>query len=109
MSKNVTELSDNTFKDEVLGNQGVVVVDFWAPWCAPCLTLAPTIEKLADELSSSAKICKVNVDDNKQSASEYGVMSIPTLIIFKAGEEKERVVGVQGAEQLMKTIQAHIT
>ena len=108
MSKNIIELSDNTFKDEVEKGEGPVLVDFWAPWCAPCSAVAPVLEKIAEAFSGKLKVCKLNIDDNQEATSRLGVMSIPTLIIFKDGEEVERIVGALGEEELTRRIKEKI-
>ena len=86
--------TDDSFKDEVLNYEGVVLVDFWAPWCGPCQALGPTIEALAGEYEGKAKVGKVNVDEEPDLASEYGITSIPTLIIFRDGRVIDQVTGV---------------
>ena len=90
----VKELNSENINDEIKNNE-IVMVDFWAPWCGPCKMIAPTIEKIAEEFSDNALISKINVDENKGIASEYGVRSIPTIILFKNGQEIKRLTGVQ--------------
>ncbi len=90
MSK-VEEVLDRNFKETI--QSGVVMVDFWAPWCAPCRMIAPVLEELQKEVAGKAKILKLNVDENPQTAQEYGITSIPTLLIFKDGEILDRNVG----------------
>jgi thioredoxin 1 len=85
------ELTDANFNESI--SQGVTLVDFWAPWCGPCRMVAPVIEGLADEYAGKAKIAKINVDDNQQTAMKFRVMSIPTVIVFKDGEVSEVMVG----------------
>ena len=82
----VAELTDARFESEVLQSDQPVLVDFWAPWCGPCRQITPMVEELAAENEGSAKVLKVNIDDNPQTAQQYGVMSIPTLIVFKNGQ-----------------------
>jgi thioredoxin 1 len=94
MSEYVTEVNDTNFESEVLKSSQPVLVDFWASWCAPCRMLAPTVESVAEKYQGKAKIVKLNVDENIGSSSDYGVKGIPTLILFRDGQEAERVVGV---------------
>lgn len=94
MSDNVHEFTDDNFQNEVLSATGTVLVDFWAPWCGPCRKLAPMIDELASEYSGVVKFGKVNIDHNQQAASEYGIESIPTLIVFKNGQPTQRFVGI---------------
>jgi len=89
----VQQLSDATFKTSVLEQPGVVLVDFWAPWCGPCRMVGPIVEDLAREYAGKATIAKLNVDENQQTAIQYGIMSIPTLMIFKDGEPVDKIVG----------------
>lgn len=91
---NLKEVNSENFKSEVLDAGGTVLVDFWAPWCGPCRMQTPILEKLAQS-GVGAKIVKVNTDENGDIANTYGINSIPTLIIFKNGQEVERMVGVQ--------------
>ena len=89
-------LTDQTFEQEVLKSTEPVLVDFWAPWCGPCKILSPLVEEIAKEYEGKGvKIAKMNVDDNPDTPSKYGVMSIPTLIIFKGGEIQHQMIGVQ--------------
>jgi thioredoxin 1 len=94
MSAFVSEVSDSTFENEVLNSSQPVLVDFWAAWCAPCRMLAPTVEAVAEKYQGKAKVVKLNVDENMDSSSRYGIKGIPTLILFRNGKEAERVVGV---------------
>ena len=102
---NVKELSDQDFQAEVLQATGPVLVDFWAPWCGPCRMIAPIVEELAKENGDALKVMKVNVDDSPQTATNYGVSSIPTLMIFKNGEVADRFVGVQPKKRLQEAIE----
>ena len=110
MSQLVSEVTVDTFADEVKNEKQLpVLVDFWASWCGPCLMIAPAVEKIAEDLSGRLKVCTLNVDENPQVASEFGVMSIPTLILFKDGEEKERIVGAIGEHDIKEKIQKHVS
>ncbi len=98
--------TDQNFESEVLQSKEPVLVDFWAPWCGPCKMLGPIIEEISNEMSGKgAKIGKLNVDENPATAGKYGVMSIPTTIIFKEGNPAEQFVGVQSKEVLMKALE----
>jgi len=89
----VVEIGDTTFESEVLKSSLPVVVDFWAPWCGPCRMIAPIMEKLSGQYAGKMKFCKINVDENPQSAAQYQAMSIPLLVFFKNGREADRSVG----------------
>ena len=108
MAGNVAEFTDAGFKTDVIGSQQPVVVDFWAPWCGPCKMLGPTIEELATTYSGRARVGKVNIDDNQQVASEYGVSAIPTVIIFKGGQIVERFVGVTPKAKLAAALDGQL-
>jgi thioredoxin 1 len=103
---NVAEFNEGNFQAEVVQSSEPVLVDFWAPWCGPCRMIAPMVEELAGEYRGSVKIGKVNIDDAQRLAQEYGVSSIPTLMIFKGGEVVERFVGVQPKNRLQKALDA---
>lgn len=96
------KLSSENFQEEVLNSNLPVLVDFYADWCGPCKMMAPIVEKVAEELEGKAKVGKVNVDQNQDLAIKYNIMSIPTIIIFKNGEESRRIVGVRDKEELLK-------
>ncbi|GAC1319181.1 MAG: thioredoxin [Chloroflexota bacterium] len=101
-------ISDNSFADEVSNASQPVLVDFWAEWCGPCRMVAPILENLAEEYSDSLKITKLDVDRNPQTSMQYGVQSIPTLILFKDGKEVERIIGYMPKERLLGRIKPHI-
>lgn len=108
MGAHVAEISDADFADKVLKATTPVVVDFWAPWCGPCKSIAPVLEEIAAELSGKVTIFKVNVDDNPKSPSQYNVRAIPNLIIFKGGAEVDRVVGAVPKDELVEKIKKSI-
>ena len=100
----VTEFTDGNFEGEVIQSAEPVLVDFWAPWCGPCRQIAPTVEELANEYDGSVKVGKVNIDDSPNTAQNYGVSSIPTLMVFKGGEVVDRFVGVQPKNRLQEAL-----
>ncbi len=104
MAGNVIEVSDQAFEASVIQSDKPVLVDFWAPWCGPCRAIAPAVEELSGEYVGKVGFAKLNTDDNQRTAMKYGVMSIPTLILFRGGNEVARVVGVQSKASLKKTI-----
>lgn len=101
---NVLEVSDATFESEVLQSPKPVLVDFWAPWCMPCRMIGPVVEELATTNAESIKVVKINIDESGSVASQYGVSSIPTLMLFKAGDVVDRFVGVQPKNRLQSAI-----
>ena len=99
------EFNDSNFEKEVLKSEGPVLVDFWAPWCGPCKKMGPIIEELAEDLKDEpVKVGKMNVDENQVTPGKFGIMSIPTLIIFKGGEPVEQIVGVQPKDVLAEKL-----
>lgn len=100
------EFNDQNFDQEVIKSEKPVLVDFWAPWCGPCQIMGPIIEELAKEMGEKAKIGKINVDENGETASAYGIMSIPALKIFKGGKVVKEFVGVQSMANLKKELEA---
>jgi thioredoxin 1 len=101
--------TDSDFKSQVLDSKGVVVVDFWAPWCGPCRTVGPVIEELAKEYEGKVKIGKLNVDENSQTAGQYSVMSIPSVLFFKDGQPMKTMVGAQSKEKYKQEIEQILT
>jgi thioredoxin 1 len=101
---NLTEVTDNNFQAEVLESETPVLVDFWAPWCGPCRIIAPSLEELNDEIEN-LRVVKLNVDDNQQTAAQYGVMSIPTLIVFKNGQPAKKIIGAMPKKRLEQEIE----
>jgi thioredoxin 1 len=101
---NVLEITDTNFQSEVLNSTEPVLVDFWAPWCGPCRKIAPMIDELASEYAGSAKIGKVNIDDNQQSAFKYGIEAIPTLLVFKGGQPVQRFQGIPSKSKVQEAL-----
>jgi len=101
----IVNATDQNFSTET--SQGLVLTDFWAPWCGPCKMIAPVLEELDGELSDTVKIVKVDVDENPETAGKFGVMSIPTLILLKDGEVVDKVVGFQPKEALAELVKKH--
>ena len=100
--------TDDTFDAEVLKSDLPVLVDFWAPWCGPCRIIAPVVDEIAEAHKGKLKVVKMNVDENSQAPQTYGVMAIPTLILFKGGALKEKVVGVLPKTKLTELIDKYI-
>ncbi len=108
MSGQTVTVTDATFDEEVLNAPGVVMVDFWAEWCGPCRMIAPTLEALASEYAGKAKIAKVDVDANQQSAMKYNIRSIPAVLIFKGGKHVDTIIGAQPRPAFEQKLQAHL-
>lgn len=104
MSDKVREISDSNFKAEVLDSKATILVDFWAPWCGPCKSIAPVLDELAKEFSGKLHIMKMNVDENPRTPSMYNVRGIPNLVIFKNGEVFDQLVGAVPKDQLVAAI-----
>ena len=107
-SANVLKISTANFDQEVLKSNVPVLVDFWAEWCGPCKMIAPVLDELADEKLGKLKVGKINVDDNQDLASKFGIRAIPTLLIIKGGVVKEQMVGAVGKKDLEKKLAAHL-
>ena len=108
MSDLITNSTDANFEQDVLKADQPVMVDFWAAWCGPCKAIAPVLEELAGEYDGKAKIVKINVDDNPQIASQFGIRSIPTLMVFKDGERVDTVMGLQPKDHLATVLDKHV-
>ena len=107
MGDHIVALSDSTFDETISGSEKPVLVDFWAEWCGPCKMIGPVLEEIASENADKIQIVKLNVDENPNTAMRYNVMSIPTLLVFKAGEasqEARRLVGAKGKAQLLQEL-----
>ena len=100
----VQQVSDSSFEADVLKSDLPVLIDFWAPWCGPCKQIAPVVDELAKEYAGRVKIVKMNVDDNPQTPSKYGVRGIPNLILFKGGQVRDQIIGAVPKAQLVKAI-----
>jgi len=101
-------VTDSSFKQEVLESEVPVLVDFWAPWCGPCRMVAPVVEEIADQYVGQVKVVKVNTDENPSVANQYGIRSIPTLMIFKGGQRVDMVVGAVPKTTLASTLEKHL-
>ncbi|MCJ7693034.1 MAG: thioredoxin [Sedimentisphaerales bacterium] len=104
MAGNVIELTDTSFDEAVHNSDMPVLVDFWAPWCGPCKMMAPILEEIADEYSEKVKICKLNTDDARDSAMEFNISAIPTIILFKNGQIQKKWVGLASKKDLIAAI-----
>ena len=107
-SQHIVTLSTGNFEQEVAKSQTPVLVDFWAEWCGPCKMIAPLLDELAEEKVGQVKIAKVNVDDNQELATRFGIRAIPTLLLFQGGQVKETIVGMTGKKDLEKKLTTHI-
>jgi thioredoxin 1 len=103
--KNFVEITDQEFEQKILKSEIPVLVDFWAPWCGPCRTVAPAVEEIAKKYTGKIKVAKMNVDENRSTPGNFGIMSIPTLILFKNGEAVDRIVGVVPQAKLEQAVE----
>jgi thioredoxin 1 len=107
MNSHIEEVNDDNFARVVLDSERPVLVDFWAQWCGPCRALAPIVEAVAEQYAGSAQVVKLNVDDNPSVVEKYRIQAIPTLIVFRDGEEKKRILGAVSREEIARAIDAH--
>ncbi len=105
---NIGEVSDQDFQTTVLDSDTPVLVDFWAEWCVPCHMVSPVVEEIGKEKGEALSVVKLNIDDNPDATRQYGVMSIPSLILFKGGQEVARVIGARPKDAILKDVDPHL-
>ena len=108
MSENIINVTDASFEDDVLKEEGAVLVDYWAEWCGPCKMIAPVLEEIAKEYGDQLKICKLNIDENSETPPKFGIRGIPTLMLFKGGNVEATKVGALSKSQLSAFIEANL-
>lgn len=108
MAEGLSNVTDDDFEEEVLKNELPVLVDVWAVWCAPCHMIAQSVENLAEAYKDKMKVVKLNIDENQKTPANYGILSIPTLLLFKGGELKETIVGAIPQDKIEKAITKHL-
>jgi len=108
LAEGITNVTDDDFEQEVLKNELPVMVDLWAVWCAPCRMIEPSVENIAQAFKDKLKVVKLNVDENPKTPANYGVMSIPTLLLFKGGELKETIIGAVPQNKIEDAISKHL-
>jgi thioredoxin 1 len=105
---NIGSVSDQDFEQAVLGSDTPVLVDFWAEWCVPCHMVSPVVEEIGNEKGDALKVAKLNIDENPDATRKYGVMSIPSLILFKGGDEVARVIGARPKDAILRDVDPHL-
>ena len=106
---NIGDVTDQEFQNAVLDSETPVLVDFWAEWCVPCHMVSPIVEEIGNERASDLRVMKLNIDENPQTTRTYGVMSIPSLLLFKGGEEVARVIGARPKDAILRDLDPHLT
>jgi len=109
MAENIKQVTDATFEQDVLKAEAPVLVDFWAPWCGPCRMVSPVLEKLATLYAGRVTFLKMNVDENQQTAMQYGIRSIPTIALFRGGEVVDGVLGAAPAQHFTQMLDTHLS
>ena len=104
----LTDVTDASWEADVLGSDQPVLVDFWAPWCGPCKSMLPYVEKLAEEMEGKVKVVKLNTQDNAEIPAKYGITSIPTFMVIKDGEVAEQIIGKQSYAALKEVVEGHV-
>ena len=105
---NAKDINDATFESEVLKNEGLTLVDFWAPWCGPCRKMGPVLDEIASEFEGKLKVVKINTDENLKTAQDYSISGLPSLLVFKGGKAVERLVGLMPKSTILSNVEKHL-